>query len=293
MEGTLCHINDPPPSPPCNDPSLTLPIHEYLHSQGLGCSVTGGYVYRGSAAEIQGHYVFGDWCSGRIWSRDPATGAVTERTAELPGAGGVPGQLVGFAEDGSGELHVVLAGGSLFRIDPAAASLTGQRLLVRDRDGDPGRRRVTVTSRDPAIVSPAPGSAGDPTLGGARLRVVNPTTLEEAVVDLPAVRWEASGTPPGSKGYRYRDRDLASGPCRSARVRGGARLRVSCRGAGIPFTLDEPAQGSLAATVELGTDVVACMLFGGAAVTRDTPAVGGATGVFRARNAPAPAGCAP
>ncbi len=43
-----------------------LPVAEYTHS--LGCSITGGYVYRGSHRDLQGLYVFGDFCSGRIWT---------------------------------------------------------------------------------------------------------------------------------------------------------------------------------------------------------------------------------
>ena len=63
-----------PPSP------LVFPIHEYGH--GEGCSVTGGYVYRGSAVPAaRGRYFFGDYCSGSVWSlrsstaRRPACGA--------------------------------------------------------------------------------------------------------------------------------------------------------------------------------------------------------------------------
>ena len=50
----------------CNDPSLTLPKYVYPHS--VGCSVTGGYVYRGNKiSELKGYYIYGDFCSMRIW----------------------------------------------------------------------------------------------------------------------------------------------------------------------------------------------------------------------------------
>ena len=45
--------------------TLVQPVAQYTHAQG--CSVTGGYVYRGKAVP-QGRYVYGDYCSGRIWS---------------------------------------------------------------------------------------------------------------------------------------------------------------------------------------------------------------------------------
>ena len=49
------------------DNPLVLPILEYSHS--FGCAVTGGYRYRGSRfPDLYGHYVYGDFCSGRIWT---------------------------------------------------------------------------------------------------------------------------------------------------------------------------------------------------------------------------------
>ncbi|MBI5033000.1 MAG: PQQ-dependent sugar dehydrogenase [Chloroflexi bacterium] len=64
LEGNHCY---PPSQPTCTPPSNYVPpVAEYSHS--LGCSVTGGYVYRGpSNAAMQGIYFYGDYCSGRIW----------------------------------------------------------------------------------------------------------------------------------------------------------------------------------------------------------------------------------
>jgi hypothetical protein len=115
MEGSLCNGVDPAPSPPCNDPSLTLPVYEYSHGDG-DCSITGGFLYRGAIPELQGHYVFGDFCSSRIWTLNPATGVATDRSRELGDAAAAPFELVGFGEDGSGELYVIHSGGEVFRI---------------------------------------------------------------------------------------------------------------------------------------------------------------------------------
>ena len=73
MEGSHCYS----PATGCNQSGLTLPVVEYDHSQG--CSVTGGYVYRGDQmASLQGYYVYGDYCSGNIWALDYDGSVVTE-----------------------------------------------------------------------------------------------------------------------------------------------------------------------------------------------------------------------
>jgi len=97
-----------------------FPIHEYSHS--LGCSITGGYVYRGCASDaLQGTYFFGDFCSGRIWSfeYDGATMSnFTERTAELdpPGASSID-LITSFGEDANGELYIIdYSDGEIYRI---------------------------------------------------------------------------------------------------------------------------------------------------------------------------------
>jgi hypothetical protein len=63
MEGRACY------SPPtgCNTSGKTMPLAVYSHT--YGCSVTGGYVYRGARyPAMVGAYIFGDYCSGRIWA---------------------------------------------------------------------------------------------------------------------------------------------------------------------------------------------------------------------------------
>ena len=153
MEGTLCNANDPAPAPPCNDPSLTLPVHEYSHAAG-NCSITGGYVNRDGISPITGQYFFGDFCTGRVWTLDADTLALRERTAELGAAGGVGFALVGFGEGGDGTLYMVHQNGSIYRL--SAADPACDDGLDNDGDGlidfpeDPGCMNAVSDLEDPA-----------------------------------------------------------------------------------------------------------------------------------------------
>lgn len=82
----------------------TDPVAEYTHDDG-GCSVTGGYVYRGRAVgSLTGRYIYADWCSGRSWTVDAARpGTPQEITRDLGAIRGV----TSFGEDRAGNLYVV------------------------------------------------------------------------------------------------------------------------------------------------------------------------------------------
>ncbi len=97
MEGKHCFN----PSTNCDPGTLTLPIVEYDHS--LGCSVTGGYRYRGARLpQLFGSYLYGDFCSGRIW-RAARTSRGRWTTAELLDS---PYMISTFGEDEAGELYL-------------------------------------------------------------------------------------------------------------------------------------------------------------------------------------------
>lgn len=119
MEGTHCFAGGcDEDKPACNDPSLTLPIHEYDQRDSDLCSMTGGYVYRGSClTAFVGAYFFADYCLGNVWTlrvKDGAATEVTERTADFDiGLGG----LASFGEDATGELYIVRReAGTVYRI---------------------------------------------------------------------------------------------------------------------------------------------------------------------------------
>jgi hypothetical protein len=97
MEGSSCFN----PAINCNNGTLTLPILEYDHT--VGCSVTGGYRYRGSAnPDLYGMYLYGDYCTGRIWgAKEDGLGGWT--TTELLDTTFL---ISTFGEDESGEIYV-------------------------------------------------------------------------------------------------------------------------------------------------------------------------------------------
>ncbi|MGE0161235.1 MAG: sorbosone dehydrogenase family protein, partial [Gemmatimonadales bacterium] len=110
MEGTHCY----PVTAGCSQAGLTLPIHEYDH--GDGCSIAGGYVYRGADfPALQGRYFFADLCSS--WLRSFAVvGGVVRGLQDHTASAGPVSSIVSFGEDGLGELYVVSHGGAILRI---------------------------------------------------------------------------------------------------------------------------------------------------------------------------------
>jgi hypothetical protein len=104
MEGKHCYD-----ATSCDTTGKTLPIAEYSHA--LGCSVTGGLVYRGPTQQgLVGQYVFADYCSGRIWTI-PADGTTHTLRRDLSV------NISSFGESEAGELYAVdLQAGRLYRV---------------------------------------------------------------------------------------------------------------------------------------------------------------------------------
>jgi hypothetical protein len=167
--------------------------------------------------------------------------------------------------------------------------LGGKKLLVKDKDQRPDKRKIVLLSKDPALIAPAPQSGDDPTIGGASVALFNPTSGEIDTFELPASGWDGLGNPDGIGGFKYKDRELANGPCKVAVWKPGRVLKVVCKGDQIAYSLNESQQGSVGAAVLAGSTRL-CSVFGGD-VKRDRPAADGRTGLFRAKNALAPASC--
>ena len=106
MEGSNCYRLG------CESELYSAPIVDYHHSNGA-CSVTGGYVYRGEALlHMRGAYVYGDFCSGSIWSISRTMFGDWDESllieSEL--------QISSFGEDEVGEVYVVDYTGGIYRI---------------------------------------------------------------------------------------------------------------------------------------------------------------------------------
>lgn len=108
LEGSHCYGQSA-----CDTAGLTPPIFEYDHSQG--CSISGGYVYRGAQfPEMQGNYFVADFCTGYVWRLFPQPDGRWHSALILQS--GL--DIASFGEDVNGELYVVARNGGVFAIRP-------------------------------------------------------------------------------------------------------------------------------------------------------------------------------
>lgn len=109
MEGSHCFS----PRSGCATDGLKMPVVEYDHSEG--CSVTGGHVYRGERlAMLYGAYIYGDFCTGRIWALRFDNGQVIEHRRIVDSGP----QISSFGVDEAGELYLTAFDGRLYRLTP-------------------------------------------------------------------------------------------------------------------------------------------------------------------------------
>jgi len=184
--------------------------------------------------------------------------------------------------------------------------IPGAKIKVADAT-QPGvaRRRILFVSKDPAIPLPADGSAGDPSLNGGSLHVVNTAgSGESQVFALGAGNWHRIPGDPSDplRGWKYKE-GVSTPPTFDYKIKvvlkqtySGVVLRALVdddRGSVISYTLDEPTQGSIGVQVSTGSDRV-CADFGGTIVEDSSADLGNGVyrGAFVAKTAPAPAACA-
>jgi glucose/arabinose dehydrogenase len=111
MEGTRCYN-----AATCTQQGLTLPAFEYEHgaNDANGCSITGGFVYRGAALpELAGRYLYSDYCKGFLKSFLYTNGTVSEaKDWEVASVGAIPA----FGQDAAGELYMLSSAGKIYQI---------------------------------------------------------------------------------------------------------------------------------------------------------------------------------
>ena len=111
VEGTTCFK---PQS--CDQTGLVAPLHVYDHS--LGCSVTGGYVYRGAAMPaLQGRYLFSDFCAGTLMSLRVQNGQATDIIGIPDGLASL-GQVTSLGQDAGGEVYMLTLDGTVAKLVP-------------------------------------------------------------------------------------------------------------------------------------------------------------------------------
>jgi len=109
MEGAHCYN----PEEGCSPDGLTFPIAEYGHEQGR-CSITGGYVYRGTALPaLRGVYLFGDYCSGELFALASANRKHSTLSRVLMKTGL---RISSFGEDEAGDVYLVDHKGGVYRL---------------------------------------------------------------------------------------------------------------------------------------------------------------------------------
>jgi glucose/arabinose dehydrogenase len=158
MEGNHCggggNSGCSPVPPACFDPIYVRPVLEYDHSGG-NCSVTGGYVYRGAQdAALSGVYIYGDYCSGRIWG----SGQLFAPTV---------GALQTFGEDATGEIYIGTGAGLLYLIThpgpatptPTSAPPTSTPTPTATPTATPEPLMSTATPTATPIATPTPAGS--------------------------------------------------------------------------------------------------------------------------------------
>ena len=89
---------------------LTEPVVEYSHAEG-GCSVTGGYVYRGFMPEWNGIYLYGDYCTGYIWGLLKSDSGWQSQLLFQSGT-----RITSFGQDEAGEVYLVSDDGGVYKL---------------------------------------------------------------------------------------------------------------------------------------------------------------------------------
>jgi|GEM_PF-730777 len=173
-EGFDIYDNTIPGNPPATTPPLTDPIFAYDHTGAPdgGYAITGGYVYRGQSAGMQGVYFYADYLSNQLWSFRVVDGVAVDqanRTAQLVISGGTVDGISSFAEDGHGNLYAIGLDGEMFRLSPNINAGDGADVM----NGGAGNDRMYG------------GAGNDQLLGGGGNDMLNGGSQDDTLIGGP------------------------------------------------------------------------------------------------------------
>ncbi len=185
----------------------TFPIHDYSHADG--CSISGGFIYRGAQfPALDGHYFFADYCSGHLWSLSPD--GIGGWDLNDFGTQGI--NFSAFGEDSAGELYAAdISGGDIYRIQASTPAPTcgppqggcdspGKSKLIIKAPIDTSKRKlIWKWLKGPALNQ---SDFGNPVNGSTSysLCLYAGTTAAAMEINVPGVDdWQTLG----SSGYKY------------------------------------------------------------------------------------------
>ena len=151
-----------------------------------------------------------------------------------------------------------------------------KKMLVKGDPEQPDKGKLVFLAKSAVE---APEAANAPTLVSATL-LVRDAGGQQAAIALPASGWTPIGGD-GAKGFKYKDKKGAAGPCRTAVLKTGKQIKIACKGPGI--TLAPPLADPVDVTLQMGSRTY-CAAFGGN-ITKN------ANGSFVGKAAAAPAQC--
>ena len=256
----------------------------------------GGPAYGGTKAGVRadadGNFivVWGD--TGNVWGRRyDGTGPqspefqINTYTPDYQAFGSAP-----VAIDGLGNFVVVWASGGSEGSDTSGSSVQARRFTALTELLVPGRMSIIKPNTLAKFVSkPVTGDTfalptADPVVYGGALRIFDTaTTAGDDTYALPPSGWKGLGTPPGSKGYKYKGGGTPADPCRVVLVRAKI-IKALCLGSGV--TLTPPFAGDVGIVLSLGlvTTDRYCARFGGDESRNDAT-------LTKRKDAPAPGAC--
>lgn len=225
---------------------FTEPVTDYDHSEG--CSVTGGFVYRGSSIPaLVGTYLYSDYCAGELLGLTTTNGGMSWSAESFgtPVANLFP---TAFGEDVAGELYVASDTGTVYRVRSAATpppcpaapvagcKSTTKSLLNAKQSAEPAKRKLIWKWLLGSATTPA--ELGDP-LDGTAYHLCLYAGTASAGLDI-ALPGGSTWKPIGDVGYKYKDLGATSDGAFKATFKSGvqnkAKLLLKARGANLDLS---------------------------------------------------------